>query len=753
MAQTLNNLANLYYEQGRYAEAEPLFKRPWPSAKNSSGGNHARVASTLSNLANLYWAQGRYAEAEPLLRRSVAINEKVLGREHPDLAQSLHNLANLYQSQGRYAEAEPIYKRALAIWEKVLGSEHPSVALTLNNLANLYQSLGRRAEAEQMHKRALAIREKILGGTHPDVAFSLSNLANLYWAENRLAEAEPLVKRAIDILQNSMSDPELQFKSHTLRHSPLAVETAPGGTGRSSPRYGTGRTVAQAMPREAKPIRRPCSATTSAPSSGWSPGRPSCPTLPPPSRPPNGPGRGRWSIRCNFKERACWRACPRTRPKPSASATAKTKLRWRNSTTARAAGSARGYSRPTAGPAPPGDSGRTGQGPARGLRNLPRHPNASPAYRLMTGRNSSPLDVPTLHRWVSKQQAVLLQYMLGNDAGYLFTVAGDQKLKVVPLTVEEKQAKPLGVKAGALGAEKMQEILHGQGKDLHALLSSPRTAGQAADRLAALWEVLVPAALRSELVGGKYKRLLVAPDGAWRWCPLKPWSSKRVKNQSICSTWDRRSSTVLRPRFSTTWRSACGKTLRPRAGAERGQSPLSGRRAVGGQEAERAVQLASGTRYVLMGGSLSPLPRTENEVDSIVSDFRRAGFSAVALKGRQATEAQVRAQITNRRIVHLACHGLADQRYGNFYGALALTPGNDPDDTANDGFLTLPEIYELNLKGTELAILSACETNFGPQQQGEGVWALSRGFLVAGSRARRGQRLAGRRRGGRQAHQ
>src|SRR5690606_15148740 len=42
--------------------------------------------------------------------------------------------------------------------------------------------------------------------------------------------------------------------------------------------------------------------------------------------------------------------------------------------------------------------------------------------------------------------------------------------------------------------------------------------------------------------------------------------------------------------------------------------------------------------------------------------------------------------------------------------------------------------YGLNLQGCELAILSACETNLGPQQQGEGVFALSRGFLVAGSR-------------------
>jgi CHAT domain-containing protein len=46
----------------------------------------------------------------------------------------------------------------------------------------------------------------------------------------------------------------------------------------------------------------------------------------------------------------------------------------------------------------------------------------------------------------------------------------------------------------------------------------------------------------------------------------------------------------------------------------------------------------------------------------------------------------------------------------------------------------MSEIHDLNLNGCELAILSACQTNFGPEQRGEGVWTLSRGFLVAGSR-------------------
>jgi tetratricopeptide (TPR) repeat protein len=51
-------------------------------------------------------SQGRYADAEPLYRLSLAAYEKALGRYHPHVATTLNNLARLYQSQGRYADAE-----------------------------------------------------------------------------------------------------------------------------------------------------------------------------------------------------------------------------------------------------------------------------------------------------------------------------------------------------------------------------------------------------------------------------------------------------------------------------------------------------------------------------------------------------------------------------------------------------------------------------------------------------------------------
>ena len=106
----------------------------------------------------------------------------------------------------------------------------------------------------------------------------------------------------------------------------------------------------------------------------------------------------------------------------------------------------------------------------------------------------------------------------------------------------------------------------------------------------------------------------------------------------------------------------------------------------------------------------------------------------VDLRGSHATEDNLRRNVSGRRIVHVACHGLVDQAHGNLFGALALAPGRPGGGLDDDGFLTLAEIYELDLKDCRLALLSACDTNFGPQQRGEGVWAISRGFLVAGAR-------------------
>jgi tetratricopeptide (TPR) repeat protein len=203
-ATSMNNLAGLYESTGRYAEAESLYVRSLAIRKEQLGANHLDTASSLNNLAHLYESMGRYAEAEPLYVRSLAISEEHLGASHLHTATSLNNLAILYRSTGRYAEAETLYVRSLAISEEQLGANHPHTATSMNNLAGLYRSMGRYAEAETLYVRSLAIREEQLGANHPDTATSLNNLAYLYESMGRYVEAEPLYLRAVAIVEDKL---------------------------------------------------------------------------------------------------------------------------------------------------------------------------------------------------------------------------------------------------------------------------------------------------------------------------------------------------------------------------------------------------------------------------------------------------------------------------------------------------------------------------------------------------------------------
>ena len=109
-----------------------------------------QFAFSLHQLALLYFTQGKYNEAEPLYLRSLSIKEKQLGENHPDVATSLNNLAGLYLYQGKYNEVESLFLRSLSIGENQLGENHLDVTYSLNNLANLYCEQGKYNEAEPL---------------------------------------------------------------------------------------------------------------------------------------------------------------------------------------------------------------------------------------------------------------------------------------------------------------------------------------------------------------------------------------------------------------------------------------------------------------------------------------------------------------------------------------------------------------------------------------------------------------------------
>nr|WP_069473831.1 tetratricopeptide repeat protein [Microcystis aeruginosa] len=205
-ATSLSSLAALYRDIGRYSEAEPLYQQALAIWKKQLGDNHPLTAQSLNNLALLYESQGRYQEAESIYQDILFIVKKQLGDNHSSTATSLNNLALLYDSQGRYSEAEPLLKEALDIRKQQLGDNHPDTAQSLNNLAALYESQGRYSEAEPLYQQALAIRKQQLGDNHPDTATSLNSLATLYYSQYDIPQAINYRTQALAVEEYNLSE-------------------------------------------------------------------------------------------------------------------------------------------------------------------------------------------------------------------------------------------------------------------------------------------------------------------------------------------------------------------------------------------------------------------------------------------------------------------------------------------------------------------------------------------------------------------
>jgi tetratricopeptide (TPR) repeat protein len=158
LASTLYNLAILRRQQGKFAEAEALYRRALEIREREDGPNHPDVAVVLNNLAGLKAAQGNYDAARPLLERALKIRQTALGTHDMRTAESMSNLALLYAAQGNAAAAEPLYQQALAILDKPDESQRGDLDRVLDNYAALLHDTGRDVEADKLEARARAIR-------------------------------------------------------------------------------------------------------------------------------------------------------------------------------------------------------------------------------------------------------------------------------------------------------------------------------------------------------------------------------------------------------------------------------------------------------------------------------------------------------------------------------------------------------------------------------------------------------------------
>jgi len=132
---------------------------------------------------------------------------------------------------------------------------------------------------------------------------------------------------------------------------------------------------------------------------------------------------------------------------------------------------------------------------------------------------------------------------------------------------------------------------------------------------------------------------------------------------------------------------------------------------------------------IIDGKKFNELKYSEWEVKSIIELFSDKKPN-LAYFYSDATEESFKANIRNYHIIHTASHSFVNENHPQISGIVFAQPTDTT--SPDDGILYAGEIYNLDLSA-DLVVLSSCESGLGKLVRGEGMMALTRGFLYSGA--------------------
>jgi CHAT domain-containing protein len=200
-----NNALSHYYlarfelSLGNFEYAKGNFKAAQDRLESAVGWLHPYVGWTALGLADVARLTGDMAEAERLYVRAQFIFENSERPNDPELSEVFQGLAKLRLSSNRTDEALDLAQRAYDLTQKTLGTSHPKSAVALVVLAEAQLRAGHTQEAIGDCSRAISILDDTLGEHNYSLVEPIRVLASAYWTSGRKSEAKALLPRLFEI--------------------------------------------------------------------------------------------------------------------------------------------------------------------------------------------------------------------------------------------------------------------------------------------------------------------------------------------------------------------------------------------------------------------------------------------------------------------------------------------------------------------------------------------------------------------------
>lgn len=729
--------------RGDFATAERMLRGALNKRMSVLGSDAPSLGECYTALGSLYAKQNRFDEAERARKQTVAIYRASYGDLHPLVAKSTLQLAEWLRDHGDYQSAEPLFREALQTFGHIYGSSHANMAASVHGLADLHMKLRHYDEAETMYEEEFAINSTVFGQDHPSVAANFVAMGNVSLALGKISSADTMFMAAQVVYQRSFGGSVVEMVPAMIGESKCALTLAdwPRALGKSRLAFETAHEA----------FRRNALALSEADALNY-------------SRQISDAAqmyltaflradtvtdewvstavdiilqvKGQVSEEIFSRHRALGAMNDSTIVAMNEELREISLLRTRRLTT-----------------------GAQDQATLALLDSL--NTRAAELESELALRSSEYRQMLASARVSAKEVgdrlpdgACLIEYFGFTDQIDETDSTRERYLAIVLNRGRKPQIVDLGP-ASIINEYVSSYRRHLAKASTPGYTLIPLDAASYALKCRPLWESIWKPV---EQQVAKAKMVMVAPDAALNLVsfsalkdstdtyliekyPIHYLSSGRdLLTMEATSTASSGLFAMGDPDYSAT----------PAARIKGEESPGVSSTDTSVQVVSRNVRSSCGT---LADMKVSQLPSTRREVEQIMTSWKAGRKEEITpFFGAQASEDNIKRFSPGHRVVHIATHGFflsgscSDENGGsainespllqsglllagaNLHGAGADSAGID------DGILTAEEVVTLPLTGTQLVVLSACETGLGEVKAGEGVYGLRRAFLLAGAR-------------------
>ncbi|MEJ1240458.1 CHAT domain-containing tetratricopeptide repeat protein [Chryseolinea sp. T2] len=195
----LNNLASLYEKLGLREKALVYYQQALPLCQKVYGIKSANSLTIQSNIAGIHLGLGQTKEAIAQYQQVEQQMVTTVSESNPGYLTVLNNLGTAYRANHEAAKAKQQFDKALLLVNKHQLTETDLAATIMNNQAVLLTTLGQFKEASTLYEKAYNIRKKVYGPTSVQLSDIAGNLAVVYWELGEQNKALPLFSQASEL--------------------------------------------------------------------------------------------------------------------------------------------------------------------------------------------------------------------------------------------------------------------------------------------------------------------------------------------------------------------------------------------------------------------------------------------------------------------------------------------------------------------------------------------------------------------------